>query len=45
LPTELRAARALCTQLRRNPAAPEKQRITHLICLNLISMLRHPPRP
>ena len=41
LAPELRAARVLCRQLRRNPARPDKQRIAHLICLNLLSMLRH----
>jgi hypothetical protein len=45
VPSELRAARALCTQLRHQQARPEKQRITHLICLNLISMLRHGAGP
>jgi hypothetical protein len=38
-PRELAVARALCRQLRRKHARPEKQRIVHLICLNLISML------
>jgi len=37
---ELTAARSLCRQLRRIPAARDKQRIAHLICLNLLSMLR-----
>jgi hypothetical protein len=41
MPTELRAARALCVRLRDEQAIPEKHRITHLICLNLIAMLRH----
>jgi hypothetical protein len=45
MPSELRVARALCAQLRAPQAEPEKQRITHLICLNLISMLRHGARP
>lgn len=40
LPPELMAARALCRQLRREPARPEKQRIAHLICLNLVTMLK-----
>jgi hypothetical protein len=44
MPSELRAARALCARLRDQQARPEKQRITHLICLNLISMMRHGPR-
>jgi hypothetical protein len=38
---ELTSARVLCRQLRRKPARPDKQRIAHLICLNLLSMLRH----
>jgi hypothetical protein len=38
-PRELAVARALCRQLGRKRARPEKQRIAHLICLNLISML------
>ena len=41
LPPELIAARALCHQLRRTWAPQDKQRIAHLICLNLLSMLRH----
>ncbi len=41
LPPELTAARMLCRQLRRKQAPQEKQRIAHLICLNLLSMLRH----
>ena len=46
LAPELTAARVLCRQLRREPSRPDKQRIAHLICLNLLSMLRqHPPRP
>jgi hypothetical protein len=38
---ELTAARSLCRQLRRIHAPRDKQRIAHLICLNLVSMLRH----
>ena len=46
LAPELTAARVLCRELRRNQSRPDKQRIAHLICLNLLSMLRqHPPRP
>jgi hypothetical protein len=41
LPPELITARVLCRQLRRKLAPREKQRIAHLICLNLLSMLRH----
>ena len=40
-PLELKVADALCRQMRRKPARPEKQRIAHLICLNLVSMLKH----
>ncbi len=40
LPPELAAARALCRELRRKQARPDKQRIAHLICLNLVSMLK-----
>ena len=38
---ELTTARVLCHQLRHKPALPDKKRIAHLICLNLLSMLRH----
>ena len=38
---ELTAAGTLCRQLRRKRALRDKQRIAHLICLNLLSMLRH----
>jgi hypothetical protein len=31
----------LCRQLRQKQARREKMRIAHLICLNLLSMLRH----
>jgi hypothetical protein len=41
LPPELTVARVLCRQLRRKQTPREKQRIAHLICLNLLSMLRH----
>ncbi len=37
----LTTARVLCRQLRRRQPRPEKQRIAHLICLNLLSMLKH----
>ena len=37
----LKTARVLCRQLRHKQALPEKQRIAHLICLNLLSMLKH----
>jgi hypothetical protein len=36
----LTTARVLCRRLRHNQALPEKQRIAHLICLNLLAMLR-----
>jgi hypothetical protein len=42
-PSELKAARALCRELRRGNSRHEKRRIAHLICLNLITMLRHGP--
>ncbi|TSA15822.1 MAG: hypothetical protein D4R74_05755 [Betaproteobacteria bacterium] len=38
---EIKTARVLCRQLRHKRARPEKQRIAHLICLSLLSMLRH----
>jgi hypothetical protein len=40
LAPELTRARVLCRQLRNKQARPDKQRIAHLICLNLLSMLR-----
>jgi len=40
LAPELTAARVLCRQLRRKQARPDKKRIAHLICLNLLSLLR-----
>ena len=40
----LKTARLLCRQLRHNRARPEKQRIAHLICLDLLSMLRRGPQ-
>lgn len=45
VPPELASARALCAELRRRKALPEKQRIVHLICLNLISMLARRTKP
>jgi len=41
---ELKTARVLCRQLRQNKPRPDKQRIAHLICLNLLSMLRQSPQ-
>lgn len=40
LPPEWVAARVLCRQLRRKKTPREKKRIVHLICLNLLSMLK-----
>jgi hypothetical protein len=40
----LTTARVLCRQLRRNKARPDKKRIAHLICLNLVSVLRQDPQ-
>ena len=36
----LTTARVLCRQLRHKQARPDKNRIAHLICLNLLSILR-----
>ena len=38
---ELQAARALCHQLRHIQTRPDKARLVHLICLNLMSILKH----
>lgn len=40
----LKTARVLCRELRRRQPRPDKQRIAHLICLNLLSMLRQSPQ-
>jgi hypothetical protein len=40
----LKTARVLCRQLRQNKPRHDKQRIAHLICLNLLSMLKHSPQ-
>ncbi len=46
LAPELTTARVLCRQLRHKQARPDKKRIAHLICLNLLSILKHDsPRP
>lgn len=37
---ELVAARVLCHQLKRKRVSAEKKRLVHLICLNLLSILR-----
>jgi hypothetical protein len=41
LPLELKVAGLLCRQIRRQPAPRDKRRIAHLICLNLLAMLKH----
>ena len=41
---EIKTARVLCRQLRHKQPRPEKQRIAHLICLNLLAMLRQGSR-
>ena len=41
LAPELALARVLCNQLRRKRASAEKKRIAHLICLNLLAVLKH----
>jgi hypothetical protein len=38
---ELEAARALCHQLRNKRTRPDKERLVHLICLNLVAILKH----
>lgn len=43
-PPELKAAKALSAQLRHKRNRREKQQVAHLICLNLISMLRQGAR-
>lgn len=43
-PPELKAAKALSAQLRHKRNRREKREVAHLICLNLISMLRHGAR-
>jgi hypothetical protein len=40
LAPELAAARVLCHQLRNKRARPDKKRIVHLICLNLLAILK-----
>ena len=37
---ELAAARVLCRQLARKRVSTEKKRIVHLICLNLLTILK-----
>ena len=43
LAPELAAARVLCNQLRRKRVSTEKKRIVHLICLNLLAVLKRKP--
>ena len=40
LAPELAAARVLCRQLRRKRVSAEKKRLVHLICLNLLAILK-----
>ncbi len=40
LAPELLAARVLCNQLKRKRATAEKKRLVHLICLNLVTVLK-----
>jgi hypothetical protein len=37
---ELLAARVLCNQLKRKRVSAEKKRLVHLICLNLLAILK-----
>jgi len=37
---EIAAARVLCHQLKRKRISAEKKRIIHLICLNLVAILK-----
>jgi len=37
---ELTAARVLCNQLKRKRVSADKKRIIHLICLNLVAILK-----
>ena len=43
-PPELKAAKALSAQMRRQSTRREKKEVAHMICLNLISMLRQGAR-
>jgi hypothetical protein len=43
-PEALEAARALCHQLPRKRTSAEKRRVVHLICLNLLAILKHRSR-
>ena len=42
LAPELALARVLCNQLRRQRAGAQKKHIVHLICLNLLAVLKRP---
>lgn len=43
-PPELKAAKALAAQLRHKRTRRDKQQVAHLICMNLISMLKQGAR-
>lgn len=43
-PPELRAAKALSAQLRHKRSRHDKQQVAHMICMNLISMLKQGAR-
>ncbi len=43
-PAELKAARALSAQMRQKRSRRDKKQVAHLICLNLITMLKHGAR-
>lgn len=43
-PPELRAARVLSAEMRNKRTRRDKKQLAHLICLNLITMLKHGAR-
>jgi hypothetical protein len=43
-PPELKAAKALSAQLRQKRSRRDKQQVAHMICMNLISMLKQGAR-
>lgn len=43
-PPELRAARVLSAEMRNKRTRRDKKQVAHLICLNLITMLKHGAR-
>jgi hypothetical protein len=43
-PPELKAAKALAAQMGKKRSRRDKKQVAHLICLNLISMLKHRPK-